>query len=178
MGFVKIDRAILEHVIWQKKPFSYGQAWIDLVLLANYEDKKMIYKGETIVCKRGDVNLSFTYLADRWGWSRDKVRTFLSTLKSDSMITYKSTTHRTTITLVNYGKFQDKVTTKSTTNRQQNPQQLGQQAATTKNNKEYKENKEEKILPAASSSGCADDDEGWMTGEELMRMWEEQQKHE
>ena len=131
-GWVPIKRQIQEHWLWKDKPFSQGQAWIDLIMLANYEDKKMPYKGEIITCERGTVNLSISYLANRWGWSRDKTRRFLKLLESDGMVTVNATTHRTTITLENYSIYNDAPTTK----RQQadsKPTASRQQADTTNN---------------------------------------------
>ena len=118
MGFFKVDRQIFEHWVWEDKPFSKGQAWIDLIGLANYEDGKTTYKGEVVECKRGTVSRSISYLARRWGWSREKTRHFLTLLETDNMITIKPTTNRTTITLINYGKYQDS----HTTNRQKTSQ--------------------------------------------------------
>lgn len=124
MGYFKVDRQLFEHWVWDDKPFSKGQAWIDLIGLANYEDSKTPYMGKVITCKRGTVYRSITYLADRWGWSRDKTRNFLKLLESDNMIRVKATTNQTTITLINYGKFQDWVTTDSSTNRQRTSQRI------------------------------------------------------
>ena len=112
MGYFKVDRQIFDHWLWEDQPFSRGQAWIDLIGLANYEDGKTPYKGKVISCKRGTVYRSISYLATRWGWSREKTRNFLKLLESDNMVTIKATTNRTTITIVNYGKFQDQPTTK------------------------------------------------------------------
>lgn len=127
-GWIRLDRSIQKHWIWQDA--ETAKAWIDLLLLANYEDKKMPYKGEVITCKRGDVNLSISALANRWNWSRKRTKRFLDILESDGMVTTKVTAHRTTVTLVNYGFFQDlgttKVATKVTTS--------AQQAHTTNNN--------------------------------------------
>ena len=111
-GWVPVKRQIQEHWLWKDKPFSQGQAWIDLIMLANYEDKKMPYKGEIITCERGTVNLSISYLANRWGWSRHKARNFLNLLESDGMVTVKATTNRTTITVENYSVYNDVPTTK------------------------------------------------------------------
>lgn len=162
-GWIKIDRGIQEHWLWQNS--EYLKAWLDLIMLANYEDKKIPYKGEIIVCKRGSVNLSITKLAQRWNCSRDKARHFLHLLENDNMVTIKATTNRTTITLVNYGKYQDKATTKpttkSTTSKATNPQR----ADTTKKDKKDKE-REEIYMPPADD----DDDEG-MSPEELMARW-------
>lgn len=126
IGWVPVHRQIQENWLWKDKPFSQGQAWIDLLMLANYEDKKTPYKGEVITCERGTVNLSITELAKRWGWSRDKTRRFLSTLESDEMVRVKATKHRTTVTIENYAFYNDVPATnrqpidnKPTTSRQQ-----------------------------------------------------------
>ena len=104
-GWISLNRQIQEHWVWQGK-FSKGQAWVDLLLLANHEDTKTICKGEIVVCKRGDVNRSIKYLAERWGWSRKTAKNFLTLLEKDNMVTTKVTTNRTTITLVNWEKYQ------------------------------------------------------------------------
>ena len=122
-GWIKLNRQIQDHWLWKDEPFTYGTAWIDLLLLANYEDKKMPYKGEMIICKRGDVNLSYSALADRWKWSRWKVKSFITLLVSDGMVTTNATTHRTTITIVNYDKFQLLPSTDCITDQPTNRQQ-------------------------------------------------------
>lgn len=134
--FIMLDRGILDHWVWTKKPFSEGQAWIDLILLANYEDKKTSYKGEIITCKRGDVNYSISWLADRWKWSRKRTRNFLNVLENDGMVTVNATTNRTTITLVNYDDFNKRVSTKVSTKEQRGYQRRNSEGTTTK---EYKE---------------------------------------
>ena len=111
MGWIKLDRAITEHDLWGEKPFSYGQAWVDLLLLANHKDGKMLYKKRMIKTKRGDVNRSILWLANRWGWSRHKARDFLNLLSAEEMIRVNATTHMTTITIVNYTLYQDSATT-------------------------------------------------------------------
>lgn len=114
-GWICIHRSIQEHWLWKDKPFSFGQAWVDLLMLANYEDKKTYCKGKLVVCKRGDVNLSLTELSKRWLWDRKKVKKFIMLLESDNMVTSNITKQRTTITIVNYGFYQDIGTTKRTT---------------------------------------------------------------
>lgn len=70
-GWIKLDRAIQDNWLWEDKPFDKGKAWIDLLMLANWKDNKIPFKGEIVTCKRGDVNISITALAERWGWSRN-----------------------------------------------------------------------------------------------------------
>lgn len=94
-------------------PFDKRSAWVDLLLLANHKDEKAF--GEEEITKRGDVNISLLALSARWGWSRGKVERFLAKLVSEKMITTNSTTSGTTISLVNYGKYQDCRATDDTT---------------------------------------------------------------
>lgn len=121
----------MKHWLWEDKPFSKGQAWIDLLMLANYTEKKKPQNGEIIVYKRGSVNLSMKQLSDRWGWDRRTVKRFLDLLVNDSMVSVDSTTHGTTITIVNYEVFNNSCTTNgttdSTTNAHQNVQPDEQQ---------------------------------------------------
>lgn len=103
-GWVKIDRGLLDHELWSAAdPFDIRSAWIDLILMANHKDAK-IFGGAAV--KRGDVNRSIMFLAERWRWSRGKVRRFLSKLVREQMVTVNSTTNGTTITLINYDKYQ------------------------------------------------------------------------
>lgn len=105
-GYVSIHREIMDHWIWQDKPVSKGQAWVDLILLANYKNEKFSYKDKVVEGKRGSVYRSITYLAERWGWGRDKATRFLHQLEADGMIVLDATTHQTTISIVNYGDYQ------------------------------------------------------------------------
>lgn len=128
----------MKHWLWEDKPFSRGQAWIDLLMLANYTDKKKPKSGEIIIYKRGNVNLSMMQLADRWGWDRRTVKRFLDLLTNDNMVSVDSTTHGTTITIVNYEVFNNPCTTNGTTNARPMVQQM---PTTNKDNKDKKENK-------------------------------------
>lgn len=130
IGYVKISRGLLEHPIWLEKPFSDGQAWIDLIGLANYKTVKKKKGDKVVAYKRGTVYRSILSLADRWGWDRKKVRRFLSALQSDQMVVVNGSTHGTTITIVNYGKYQNVGTTKVPTDGQQMGQPMGQQLPT------------------------------------------------
>lgn len=103
-GWISLYRSIQEHWLW--KDAEMLRAWLDLLLLANYEDKKTLLNGELVICRRGDVNLSITCLAKRWEWSRPRVTRFLEKLERDGMITTDVTTHRTVITIVKYDFFQ------------------------------------------------------------------------
>lgn len=115
-GYIKLNREIQDSWLWNEKPFSRAQAWIDLLLLANYKDTKEVYRGQLVHRKRGQVACGMQYLADKWGWSRGKVKRFMAILEQDNMVTINSTTGGTTITIENYAKWQDWRPTDSTTN--------------------------------------------------------------
>lgn len=108
MGWIKVDRAITEHWVWSDKPFSRGQAWIDLLLLANHKDESFVWRGKTIDAKRGEICRSVSFLAERWGWSRKKTKLFLDRLQLDQMVDLNCTPQRTSIIVSNYAKYQDK----------------------------------------------------------------------
>ena len=106
-GWIKLDRQIQEHWLWNDERYDKAHAWIDLLLLANHKEKKLLYRGEIITCERGTVNRSIDSLAKRWGWNWRTVKSFLKALERDGMITGEYTTNRTTITIENYAKYQD-----------------------------------------------------------------------
>lgn len=107
-GWARIYRSIQEHWLWEEKPFAYGQAWMDLILLAQYEEQKFALKRpkKIITLPRGTVFTSETKLAERWGWSRKKVHTFLKLLEEDQMIGWERNGKSTVIKLLNYGLYQ------------------------------------------------------------------------
>ena len=106
-GWISLHRQIWNNWVWEDKPFSKGQAWIDLLLMANHEDKKVLIGNQLITVKRGSFVTSIRKLCDRWGWSNTKVRSFLSLLEQDGMLIVKSDAKKTTLTIVNYSDYQD-----------------------------------------------------------------------
>lgn len=124
-GWIKIHRSMSDHWLW-KDEFSFGQAWIDLILNACHKDNKVMIKGQLIELKRGQQARSEVTLAKTWCWSRNKVRRFLKNLETDSMITRKAEQHTSIITICNYSDFQDGDTTGGTPNRTPNDTQKGQ----------------------------------------------------
>lgn len=112
MGFFKVDRALLEHDLWLKEPFTKGQAWLDIVGKANYKDNGII--------KRGQFPTSALKLAERWQWHRSKVRRFLDMLVEMKMIVYESSQKGMIITILNYEKYQKMTQKNRPTNRPTN----------------------------------------------------------
>lgn len=144
LGWICVHRQIRDcELLWGDKPFSRGQAWIDLLLLANHEDRKMIFDGSVIEVKRGQRVTSYRTLCEAWGWSNTKVANFLELLETEQMIVKRSDTKKTLITIVNYDKFQDLVKEK----RQQNDTETTPKRRNNNDNNENNINKKEGNKP-------------------------------
>lgn len=108
-GWVSIHRSIYDNWIWNDdEEFDKRSAWIDLLLMVNHEDKKVLIDGNLELVKRGQRITSIRKLCNRWKWSRTKVNNFLKLLEKDNMIYLKIEPHKKTIiTIVNYNLYQD-----------------------------------------------------------------------
>lgn len=98
-GWISLNRKLMsDPMLWLSEPFSRGQAWIDLLLLAQWRDRG-IYKAGTVYC-------SMLFFADRWKWSRGRVKRFLDKLESEGRIRTETTKDGTTVLIENWGKYQ------------------------------------------------------------------------
>ncbi|MCI2779172.1 hypothetical protein ACQR22_01280 [Clostridium perfringens] len=116
-GFIKLDRAIFEHWIFQDA--EKFKAFVDLIQLMRFKDETLIIGNDVITIPRGSFYTSELKLAERWGWSRKKVRSYLDLLSKEGMLIKKGTTKGTTLTLVNYDFYQGEGTTKGTSKEHQ-----------------------------------------------------------
>ena len=103
-GWVAIYRRVQEHWIWEDKPFSKGQAWIDMLLLASHNENEFLFGNQVLKNEIGSFITSELKLAERWGWGRKKVRLFLELLQNEQMIVKKGDNKKTTVTIVNYSQ--------------------------------------------------------------------------
>lgn len=105
-GWYKIYRALHESKIWLDKPFGKGQAFVDLIGLANYGETEVVVSNKKYLVKRGELLKSQNYFSDRWGWDRTKVRLFLKYLEIEEMISAVTDRNATIIKIMNYEKYQ------------------------------------------------------------------------
>lgn len=115
-GFIIADRDLFTHPIWLAEPFTKGQAWLDLIGLANHSETELIVRGKTITAKRGEINRSYRWLARRWQWSPNKVIRFVEFLEAERMIETKTEQGETVLKLCNYCYFQDRYRKNGTQN--------------------------------------------------------------
>ena len=106
-GWISIHRKMATNWIWEGKPFSYGQAWIDILMECNHAERKQLIKGQLITTKRGQSSNSVGTWAKRFGWSYDMVRHFFKLLESDGMITKENATVTTILNVCNYDTYQN-----------------------------------------------------------------------
>lgn len=109
-GWVKIYRGIEDHYLWADEPANKMSAWIDLILMANHKESKMVINSKVTTIPPGTVCVSIRFLAERWKWSKTKVSRFIDLLEQDKMIqkcgTVSGTPSGTLINLVNYRDYQ------------------------------------------------------------------------
>lgn len=140
-GWIKLHRQLQYNSLWTCEAFTRGQAWVDLILLANHKEGILYVRGNKITVKRGQVGWSEKRLADRWRWSRTKVRKFLNDLEEEQQIRQQKNTITSLITLVSYDDYQKK---EQQTEPQKDSRETAeeQQKDTNKNDKNEKNEKE------------------------------------
>ncbi len=92
-GWFKVDRTFTNSPRWlNDKPFDERSAYIDLLSMANYEDTKFCPNGmKSFTIPAGTTFRTLEYLANRWKWSKKKVRRYLEALSDDNLVTLKGT---------------------------------------------------------------------------------------
>lgn len=105
-GYIKLYRDIQEHWSWKDKPFTKGQAWIDIIFRCNHVCKKVPRGSGFVWVLRGQFIFSNYKLAEAWGWSESSVRLFLKLLQEDGMLIIRSQNKYTLYEVVNYCAYQ------------------------------------------------------------------------
>ncbi len=114
-GFLKVYRDLANHPIWLGEKFTRGQAWMDLIFRAAFKSSFFHVRGNKVTVERGQCAMSQLTMAERWKWSRKKVKKFLNDLESEQMITQQTGQLTTVVTICNYSKYQDRRLAEGTT---------------------------------------------------------------
>lgn len=135
-GFITLHRKVLDNPIWKNPNLSH--LLITLILLANHEEKKILFNGQNITIKRGEVVTGRNQLSDKTGINPNSLKDYLKILKNLEIITIKSTNKFSIVSLVKYNQYQltalPQITSKTT-----NQTPTRHQPDTTNNNyKNYK----------------------------------------
>jgi len=136
-GYIKLSRRLLDNQMWCAESFTRGQAWVDMLLLANHKDGYILKRGIEVKVQRGQIGWSELALAKRWGWSRGKIRRFFETLVRKEKIVQQKTNITTLNEIVNYNLYQAGGTPSGTPN----GHQTDTKRYTNKNDKKGKKEK-------------------------------------
>lgn len=154
-GYIKLFRSLRHCWVWNGEKFSRGQAWIDLLFSANHQDEKVSLGSQLFDVKKGSFITSKLKLADRWSWSNTKVDSFLKMLEQDGMITVKSDTKKTFITIENWELYQS-VDNEKTEQKHNKNETETEQKHTNNNEKNEKNDKNDKY-----NNYCVEFEELW-----------------
>lgn len=116
-SWIRLHRKLMDDPLYFAEPFSKMQAWIDLLLLANFADRVTFIRGNRVTIKRGQVAYSREWFSGRWRWSRGKIDRFLDMLERENMIGRQKSAVITCISILNYDAYQDNGSTDRSVNR-------------------------------------------------------------
>ncbi|HEY3389071.1 MAG TPA: hypothetical protein VGK38_05830, partial [Prolixibacteraceae bacterium] len=107
-GWISVNRKIATSDLWLSETFTRGQAWIDMLILANHKEGFIRVRGINVTIKRGQLGWSEVRLSERWKWSRTKTRHFLKELEKVQQIEQQKNAVSLLISIVNYDEYQNK----------------------------------------------------------------------
>ena len=103
-GWIKLHRSIRKNWIWED-PLKL-KWWLDILLQANHQERKILIGNEIVLIERGSFHTSTVKLSERWSVDRKTVKKFLELLQKDNMITLKTSKKGTTLKISNYKDYQ------------------------------------------------------------------------
>lgn len=117
-GYIKLYRAISDNPVWTQEPFSSGQAWVDLLLLACHKPRRFKVRGIPVQLEPGQLIASRRFLMHRWHWgSKGKVDRFMADLETDHRIAQSKNNVCTVVTILNWKLYQESQIAKRTAER-------------------------------------------------------------
>lgn len=128
-GWVSVHRKVTGHWLYDKKPYDPLHAWLDILLTVNHADRKILFDGQLILVKAGQMITSLSKLTERWGWeNRSKTKRFLELLLSDGMVVLERNKNGTLLTVANWELYQKHET------QMEQPRNTGETQSDTNNN--------------------------------------------
>lgn len=107
IGWISLHRKIQDHWLFPtKRPFTEFEAWIDILMEVNHDEKKCNIGNQLYHIKVGESLKSLDTWSKRWNWNKSKTRRFLSLLEKDKMIELKNEIKTTRLTVCNYASYQ------------------------------------------------------------------------
>lgn len=121
--FVKLLRKFQRHRFWrERRRYSRAEAFIDMLFMAYYEPRDIVWNGHEITLEPGEFMTSERILARRWNWTPRTAGRFLKSCETHGELALNArdyvtqgvtqgTTHPGThVTLRNYAEIHGQVT--------------------------------------------------------------------
>ena len=105
-GWIRLDRKVAISDIQKRSPETFN-LWINLLLMANYEETTGRLSGRVVNTKPGQILTGICSLESQTGISRSKIRSALLYLKMTNRITDVSSPKGRVISIVNWQQYQD-----------------------------------------------------------------------
>lgn len=106
-GYVLRYRKVEDNPVLEDKVFDKHHAWDWMIGRANFKKVHVLFNGSYKTLQRGQFHTSIRKLGEAFGWSDKRVARFLIALEMNGMIKTKKTSRGTTITIVNYNRYQN-----------------------------------------------------------------------
>ena len=144
-GDIALHRSIWENDYLNRnpKPFSKREAFVWLISRANHKPNDVLLGDTLYKVERGEFVTSQKKLEKAFNWGNTAVRTYLKQLQKLGMISFKTTTQATQITISKYCTYQDSQQT--TKLKPTDDQQATNTRPTTNNNDKNDKNVKNKI---------------------------------
>lgn len=106
--WICVSKKIMECKWLDEKPVSRREAWLDMLFMAGWKDRKIDRGGKKEICPRGSFPASLASLSQRWGWSEKRVLKFLKMTEAQNAVKVVRGTQRkcSIITILNYEEYQ------------------------------------------------------------------------
>lgn len=150
-GWIKLHRKTLDNPIITKDS-DYLAVWIYLLLNTTHKEYDVLFKGERVTLKRGQLLTGRKSISEKLKIDENKVQRILKSLENEHQIEQQKSNKNRLITIVSWDKYQQ--------DEQQNKQQLNNKRTTTEQqvntNKNVKNIKNDDNITTTVGDSCVD----------------------
>lgn len=150
-GWIKLHRKTLDNPIITKDS-DYLSVWIYLLLNTTHKEYDVLFKGERVTLKRGQLLTGRKSISEKLKIDENKVQRILKSLENEHQIEQQKSNKNRLITIVSWDKYQQ--------DEQQNEQQLNNKRTTTEQqvntNKNVKNIKNDDNITTTVGDSCVD----------------------
>lgn len=106
--YIRVQRTIVNSWLWQQA--EWLKWWLDLLLMATAENRKIVQVGQEIELEAGQIAVTISALEKRWGRSRWTITRFLAKCNERNILRYNTCyigcyNRITIITICNYESY-------------------------------------------------------------------------